>query len=280
MTGGFGGTEAGSQDDFTRSVELTPDSARSAAFAHDFARSVAFTHDFTRRKAGRTVEVPGGFAVLNDRYPGSYDDNKLVIWSGDDPGAALKAADQVLAGYAHRLVNVDDDRLGRAYAPAFEAAGYTHETNLVMVFRGAFPHDAAPVEHLDLPALLPTLRAGWRETLPEATDDVIDQLARRMEERLRGADTVGFRGVRTEDGELAARADIYRNGAVTQIEDLYTGDRHRGRGHARTLMRALLAEAAGSELVFLLADADDWPKDFYERLGFEPVGHTHSFLRA
>lgn len=246
----------------------------------DFARTVAFTHDFARRKAGRTVEVPGGFAVLNERYPGSYDDNKLVVWSGADPGALLKAADEVLDGHAHRLVNVDDDRLGQAYAPAFEAAGYTHETNLVMLFRGTFPRDAAPVEHLDLPALLPTLRAGWRETLPEAADEMIDQLARRVEERLRGADTVGFRGVRAEDGELAARADIYTHGAVTQIEDLYTGDRHRGRGHARTLMRALLAEAAGSDLVFLLADAGDWPKNFYERLGFQAAGHTHSFLRT
>ena len=35
----------------------------------DFARSVAFTHDFTRRKAGRIVEVPGGFAVLNRPLP-------------------------------------------------------------------------------------------------------------------------------------------------------------------------------------------------------------------
>ncbi|MEU7860903.1 GNAT family N-acetyltransferase [Nonomuraea sp. NPDC049141] len=237
-------------------------------------------HDFARRRAGRTVEVPGGFAVLNERYSGSYDDNKLVVWSGTDPGAVLKAADQVLAERAYRLVNVDDDRLGQAYAPAFEAAGYTHEINVVMVFRGTFPHDAAPVEHLDLPALLPTLRAGWRETLPEAADEVIDQLARRVEERLRGADTVGFRGVRAENGELAARADIYTHAGVTQIEDLYTGDRHRGRGHARTLMRALLAEAAASDLVFLVADAGDWPKNFYERLGFQAAGHTHSFLRT
>jgi hypothetical protein len=139
----------------------------------DFARTVAFMHDFARRKAGRTVEVPGGFAVLNERYPGSYDDNKLIVWSDTDPGAVLEAADQVLAGRAHRLVNVDDDRLGQAYAPAFEAAGYTHEINLVMVFSGTFPHDAEPVDHLDLPALLPTLRAGWRETLPEAADALV-----------------------------------------------------------------------------------------------------------
>ena len=84
------------------------------------------------------------------------------------------------------------------------------------------------------------------------------------------------------DAALITRwgADIYSHGGVTQIEDVLTATRHRGRGHARTLMTALLAEAAGSELVFLVADADDWPREFYARLGFEPVGHTHSFLRA
>jgi ribosomal protein S18 acetylase RimI-like enzyme len=245
----------------------------------DLSRAVAFTHDFARRKAGRVVELPGGFAVLNERYRGSYDDNRLVVWSGD-PGAVLEAADRVLAGHAHRLVNVDDDRLGEEFGPAFEAAGYTHETNLVMVFRGAFPRDVPPAEHLELPALLPVLREGWHETLPDASDEVIDQLARRVEERLRGADTVGFRAVRAADGSVAARADLYRQGGVTQIEDVYTATRHRGGGHARTLMTALLAEAAGSDLVFLLADADDWPKDFYGRLGFEGVGRTHSFLRT
>ncbi|MER6945168.1 GNAT family N-acetyltransferase [Nonomuraea sp. NPDC000554] len=245
-------------------------------------RAVAFQRAFARRKAGAVVEVPGGFAVLNERYPGSHDDNKLIVWTGDDPATVIAAADETLAARRHRLVQVDDDDLGRAFAPAFVAAGYDHETNLFMAFQGELPRNPPPAQHLDLETIVPVLREEWRESLPSASDEVVEQLATRVEARLRGADQVGFRGVRAADGELASRADLYLQGGVAQIETVHTSSRHRGQGHARALMTALLAEAgaAGSELIFLVADDADWPKEFYARLGFEPIGRTHAFLRA
>lgn len=224
--------------------------------------------------------MPGGFAVLDDRYPGSYDDNKLILWDAGDPATVLRTAEEVLAGFEHRLVHVDDDELGAALTPAFTAAGYRPAVNLVMAFHGDPPGGEPAAEHLDLETLVPVLRRHWRESLPDAPEPTIEQLARRVETRLRGADLVGFRGVRAADGELAARADLYVHDGVAQIEDVYTALRHRGRGHARTLLRSLLAEAAGGEPVFLVADADDWPKDFYARLGFAGIGRTHTFLRT
>ncbi|MFG1946979.1 GNAT family N-acetyltransferase [Nonomuraea sp. NPDC048826] len=241
---------------------------------------VEFLRGFARRRAPRVVPVPGGFAVLDARYAASYDDNKLLVWHGEDPAPVLAAADEVLADRGHRLVCVDDDRLGRAFAPAFAAAGYEHEENVLMVHRGG-PPEVPYAEELSLETLLPVLRETWRETLPEVGDEAIEQLSRRSETRLRGADKVVFRGVRGADGEPAARADLYVHDGVAQIEDLVTGMRHRGRGHARALMLSLLAEAtAAAGLVFLVADAADWPKEFYTRLGFEEIGRTHSFLRA
>ncbi|MGW0811329.1 GNAT family N-acetyltransferase [Nonomuraea sp. NPDC002799] len=288
--------------------------------AADLARALGFVHDFARRKAPREIAVPGGFAVLDDRYPGSYDDNKLIVYSRDplqtpgtpgqgpgsgqapgtpghrpgSPGAEpgmsgevrevaerlLRAADEVLAERAHRLICVDDDRLGIELEPAFAAAGYTHETNLVMAFRGTIPHDPPAAEPLPLAELLPVLRRDWSHTLPQAPEHVIDQLAARVAARLDGAGTVGFRGVRAPDGEIAARADLYAHGGVAQIESVFTSERHRGLGYARSLMRSLLAESAQAELIFLLADADDWPKDFYAGLGFAGLGRTHAFLRT
>ncbi|MEV0200569.1 GNAT family N-acetyltransferase [Nonomuraea sp. NPDC050691] len=256
-----------------------------AAPDRELARILAFTHVFARRKAGRVAAVPGGFAVLNDRYPASHDDNHLVIPAPASPGDAvrpeevLRAADEVLAGRGHRYVCVDDDALGAAFAPAFTAAGYDHETNLVMVFRGVPPADVPRAEELTLEELLPVLRHDWREALPDLPDASIEQLARRVEERRRGADVVRFRGVRDGSGEIAARADLYVQDGVAQIESVHTGTRHRGRGHARALLRALLAEAAGCEPIFLIAAEEDWPKDFYTRLGFAAIGRTHAFLR-
>jgi GNAT superfamily N-acetyltransferase len=55
----------------------------------------------------------------------------------------------------------------------------------------------------------------------------------------------------------------------------------RGRGHGdAVLARALeLAAAAGCDLVVLEADAHDWPRHWYARRGFEPVGTTWSLNR-
>jgi hypothetical protein len=40
------------------------------------------------------------------------------------------------------------------------------------------------------------------------------------------------------------------------------------------------SHAAGNDLTFLVADADDWPQRLYEKLGFETVGRDARFLRA
>ncbi|NRQ39536.1 GNAT family N-acetyltransferase [Nonomuraea sp. NN258] len=247
----------------------------------ELSRIHAFLRDFARRRTPRLEPAPGGFAVLDERYPGSHDDNKLIVWTGDDPHAVIAAADELLAGRGHRLVLVHDDRLGTAFAPAFTAAGYEHGVNVLMAHRGPREPAAAAAEHLDLATLLPVVRAGWRASLPDADDEVITQLTDRVETRLRGADTVAFRGVRDADGALAATADLYLHDGVAQIESVVTVEAYRGRGHARTLLTSMLAEtaAAGAGLVFLEADAADWPKDFYARLGFEPVGRIHTFLR-
>lgn len=247
--------------------------------ADELARALAFLHGFARRKAPVVLPVPGGFAVLDERYPMSHDDNKLIV-TGGEPAEVLAAADDALAGLRHRLVCVDDDVAAPAFLPAFAAAGYDHETNVVMAFHGDRPAAPVAAERLDLGTLLPVLRAEWRESLPDAPQEVVDGLARRAESRTSGADRVDFYGLRALGGEIAARADVYVHDGVAQIENVYTRERHRGGGFARALMTALLAETAGAELTFLVADAADWPREFYGRLGFEEIGRTHAFLRA
>ena len=57
---------------------------------------------------------------------------------------------------------------------------------------------------------------------------------------------------------------------------------HRRRGLARAVVRAALRSAlgAGHDLVFLVADEADWPKELYREIGFEPLGVTRAFHRA
>ena len=69
---------------------------------------------------------------------------------------------------------------------------------------------------------------------------------------------------------------------MAQIEDVATLAPYRGRGLARAVVTAALGEAlaAGDELVFILADDGDWPKDWYARLGFVLRGRRYLFTRA
>ena len=65
------------------------------------------------------------------------------------------------------------------------------------------------------------------------------------------------------------------------IENLATVPRFRNRGLARAtvLAAAAAAQAAGNDLVFIVADAADWPLELYRRLGFDELGSEWSFGR-
>ena len=50
---------------------------------------------------------------------------------------------------------------------------------------------------------------------------------------------------------------------------------------AAVVLRAVEeALGTGHDFVFLVADAEDWPKELYVRLGFAPLGHTWTFLKT
>ena len=111
-----------------------------------------------------------------------------------------------------------------------------------------------------------------------ATEEVLDQIfaaKRLIGERVRAR----FFGV-VVDGEVVSYADLYQDGADAQVEDVGTLDEHRGRGYARTVVLAAIeaARREGAEFVFLVADANDWPKELYGRLGFDTVGNYTKFF--
>jgi GNAT superfamily N-acetyltransferase len=83
------------------------------------------------------------------------------------------------------------------------------------------------------------------------------------------------------DGEPASMCDLALAPPIGEIEDVRTLEQHRGRGLARAVVLRAVAEAkaAGCDLVFLVAEDDDWPKEVYRKLGFDPVGRTFVFVR-
>lgn len=89
-------------------------------------------------------------------------------------------------------------------------------------------------------------------------------------------------GVRGPGGELVAATCLFSEGVVAQVEDVYVVPEARGRGYGRAMVSAAAAVARdeGHELTFIVADDNDWPKQLYAKLGFEPVGRSWLFHRS
>ncbi|WP_338673349.1 GNAT family N-acetyltransferase [Streptomyces sp. SCSIO 30461] len=243
----------------------------------------AFVSAFARRRAAHAVDVPGGFAVYDDAFAHSHADNQVVIDSHVDPEALPAIAEETLGHLPHRMISVLGDEAGTACAGPLIRAGYAHSTGVVMLHTGSVP-PGGTAEEVDLDTLRAPLTRSWRGFLPDVADEVVRQLVDRREARRRGAHAVHFIGARTEEGEVASWADLYVDPAtgIAQIEDLVTSEAHLRRGHADAVLGSALrlAADAGCGTRFLLADAVDWPRHWYERRGFSVVGRTHWFERV
>lgn len=250
--------------------------------ATDLRRIAAFRSSFARRQAAVVTEVPGGVVVLDQTYAASHEHNQLVI-EGTPALSGLPAlAESVLGHLRHRRITILDDAVGTLCAASLTAAGYAHETELVMMHSGSAIISDLPAQTVALADLRPALVRQLRVWMPQAEDTAIHQLADRRTARLRGAEQVRFLAVRDENGTVTSWADVYLDAAqgVAQIEDLTTADTHLRRGYADTVLATALQHASGYGLVFLLADPDDWPRTWYARRGFTPIGRFHVFTRT
>jgi N-acetylglutamate synthase-like GNAT family acetyltransferase len=88
---------------------------------------------------------------------------------------------------------------------------------------------------------------------------------------------IDVRFILTDDG--SAGCHVYRLGDVAQIENIYVLRRARGSGRGRTVLAGALHEARDADLVFLVADAGDWHRHWYERAGFAVVARGWNWLR-
>ena len=251
-----------------------------------FHRAVGFEHWMQDRAAERVEPFRWGRAFFNDTFNRVYDLNALRVERPDDAmtveGLVAEAERlHAAAGHLHRRVVLADGRLGERLGGGFRALGWEVRRFL---FMGQLrePDDAAPkveVRELD-EATHWEAKRRFMASAPEAfDDDVVTQLLEK--DRLKD-ELVDFRRYGIEaDGIVVSVCELYSDGTTAQVEDVSTREAYRRRGYARAtvLTATAAARAAGCDFVFLVADADDWPKDLYGRLGFDPIGLTYDFLR-
>jgi ribosomal protein S18 acetylase RimI-like enzyme len=240
----------------------------------ELARAYAF---MARGDMGGTREVksPLGTAVYTDELPGRLDGNYLRLERYAEPEEVVAEAKRL----ERALIFVPDPDLGGKLAPWFSEQDWRIDRHLVMaqLREPARTADLSLVRELEEEALRPA-RRRLLEDQPWATPEKVEQLFK-AKALIGKRVTASFFGVEL-DGEVVSYADLYVNGADAQVEDVGTLPEHRGKGYATAVILQAIEQArvAGADFVFLVADAEDWPKELYRKLGFDDLGHYTKFF--
>jgi ribosomal protein S18 acetylase RimI-like enzyme len=227
------------------------------------------------RGGSRTVSSPFGRAVYTDEVPKRSDCNYLWIERGGHPEDLVAEAERL----ERRLIFVPDPELGEKLAPWFADHGWRIDRHLVMaqLREPEKTADLSLVRELEEEALRPP-RRRLMEGYPWAKPEVVKQLFQ-AKTLIGRRVTARFFGVLVDD-EVVSYADLYVDGADAQVEDVGTLPEHRGKGYATAVILEAIeqARASGADFVFLVADAEDWPKELYRKLGFDELGHYTKFF--
>jgi RimJ/RimL family protein N-acetyltransferase len=231
------------------------------------------------RCADRSTPTAHGVAYENVAIPDVYDANFLSVDGSAVPATVLAAeAETALEEHHHRRVVVEGG--GAGLADEFAELGYTHSTHLVLARRREPDRrvDTSAIRDAELAELLPARTAS---TLAEPWGD--DSIARQLNDaKTRLAAVVPTRFfAATAAGRIAGYCELREIDGVAQIEDVEVLAEFRGRGLGRALVQHALDETRRtSDVVWLEALADDWPRELYAKLGFDVVDRRDVYTLA
>ena len=248
----------------------------------EFARAWEFERGMQDRCARSRREFEYGVALYNDELRRVFDTNfvRFERGFGELSGDVVEEhADDLQAALTHRKVVIPDEAAGARVAEELKERGWRYFTLVTLAYRGHAPAGARSAEEVDAVELRPArhraLDDGRRDV--EARHQIVaftELMAAVGSTRLFAA-----RGDRNEIGSFCA---LFQENGVGQIDEVTTVEQYRRRGLARAVVEAAVRASlgAGAELTFLVADEGDWPKEWYERLGFEPIGRRYELLRT
>ena len=250
---------------------------RTATATDALGRAQAFARAVTEGACERAEPHPWGVALHDSRRPRAWVLNALHVTRplGPEVDAAAVAGelDRLYAGLGHRRAIVDDDATGHRLAEGLRGLGYECSAELVMALSGPGDRDATEADAGECSGEeLRSVERAFMVAEGRPPDLIGELLAMRAALWAARPGTRWF--VARADGRPGASATLYSDGAVAQVEDVGTLPQLRGRGLGRAVVSAAAdaAVAAGHELVFLIADAGDWPRELYTKLGFREIG--------
>ena len=224
-----------------------------------------------------------GHALFHEGLPLVYDLNFMRIERDCDLSASGIAieAEEVMSGLGHRKVTAPDPVVGARLAPGFKELGWSVDRHVVMVLRREpdRPIDTSEVRAFDEPEIWPA-RDRFSRTYEWCTEELVSQLHAAYRIWMRASDGIDL-GIERDGGPVSF-AMLWSDGHTAQIEDVATLEPYRNQGLSRAVVtRAVeVARDRGTDLIFLVADEEDWPKILYGKLGFEPLTTTYHFLKT
>jgi ribosomal protein S18 acetylase RimI-like enzyme len=231
--------------------------------------------------------VEGGFAAQTPSLPLVWDDNFVMF---ERPGLSAERMAEICdeaqggAGLAHRTVMTTDPDEGERVDPGFRGMGWEVEGDVFMVLRSE-PEDAPQIEVSEVPHPVELRRSILHEDEdflklePEGRDALVEQLIE-SERRLDAADGDSW-FVADADGTPATTTRLLTQNGYGFIDAVGTLRSARRRRLARATVHAAARASLErrNEVTFLIAAEDDWPRHFYERFGFAPVGKFRTFRK-
>ncbi|HVF53543.1 MAG TPA: GNAT family N-acetyltransferase [Actinomycetota bacterium] len=251
----------------------------------DLERAIAFEDWVGDQLIDKRVPFPGGLGLFATKFPVIWDANKLLVQEASGMTAEDLAAEaerlHSAEGHEHRAISMSDPDLSMTYGDEFAELGWKVDRFVVMAHRGDPPPLSGDTEVHELTA--EAMRDVRSKVIGEQPygqkPEVVAQLLD-IDVVLRDAIAIRFFGAST-GGTIGSICELYSDGKTAQIEDVATLKEHRKKGLARALLAQVLDLVYREEhdFVFLVADEEDWPKDFYAGMGFVPIGRYQRFLR-
>ena len=246
----------------------------------DLNRAVAFQRAADEALAERIVPFTYGKGLFNDSLPRVWDRNFAALGLGERPPLAelLAEVERIHSSVTHRKLSVDDDAFGVEIAPLLRERGWTTTRLVVMAHRRDPPAvDLFATREVSHDAVSQAWADGNRAEPYGHDEEVVRQLVDAQHLRRMAVDVRYFAAF--EGDTVASHCELFSDGRTAQIESVVALPQFRGRGLGKAVVaRALAAALKDHDFVFILADADDWPKELYTKLGFEPIGHIWDFV--
>ena len=243
---------------------------------------LAFARETQSRCADSARPFEHGVVLDSPALDAVWSVNTL-IFTAPEPSLSfddlVALMEERFAGRRYASAVFEDERTGDRMAAAAQAIGWRVDRELYMELRRPPDRvvDTAGVQEGDEEEVLALMRAWNEEELASQGAETLRQLGVFAEREWRARPARIFVA-----GDASATCRLWEEDGIAQVEAVYTSPAARGRGYARMLLtHALLEARAGDpELVFIVADDDDTPKELYARLGFDPLVRVTRVVRG